>query len=92
MSVLFWVFCFFMLFRLLFVCKCVQPPGVNPTAVNKYVIYQILVNTNPHGDAAHKTNFIARNFKPCTHYTPVKSNLKPIYLDAYSIANIHTVI
>jgi hypothetical protein len=23
----------------IFVCKCVVPPGVNPTAVNKYIIY-----------------------------------------------------
>jgi hypothetical protein len=27
-----------MLFYVLFVCKCVLPPGVNPTAVNKYII------------------------------------------------------
>jgi hypothetical protein len=36
------IICFFMLFCVLFVCKCVLyctvllPPGVNPTAVNKY--------------------------------------------------------
>jgi len=29
------------LFYVLFVCKCVLPPGDNPTAVNKYIIYQI---------------------------------------------------
>ena len=28
----------FVLFYVLFVCKCVLPPGDNPTAVNKYVI------------------------------------------------------
>ena len=28
----------FVLFYLLFVCKCVLPPGDNPTAVNKYII------------------------------------------------------
>jgi hypothetical protein len=28
----------FVLFYVLFVCKCVLPPGVNPTAVNKYII------------------------------------------------------
>jgi hypothetical protein len=27
----------FVLFCVLFVCKCVLPPGVNPTAVNKYI-------------------------------------------------------
>jgi hypothetical protein len=37
------VICFvrllFVLFYVLFVCKCVLPPGDNPTAVNKYIIY-----------------------------------------------------
>jgi hypothetical protein len=28
----------FVLFYVLFVCKCVLPPGVNTTAVNKYCI------------------------------------------------------
>jgi len=31
----------FVLFYVLFVCKCVLPPGDNPIAVNKYVRYQI---------------------------------------------------
>ena len=30
----------FVLFYVLFVCKCVLPPGDNPIAVNKYIIYQ----------------------------------------------------
>jgi hypothetical protein len=29
----------FVLFYVLFVCKCVLPPGDNPVAVNKYIIY-----------------------------------------------------
>jgi hypothetical protein len=29
----------YMLFYVLFVCKCVLPPGDNPIAVNKYIIY-----------------------------------------------------
>ena len=29
----------FVLFYVLFVCKCVLPPGDNPTAVNKYISY-----------------------------------------------------
>jgi hypothetical protein len=76
-----------MLFRVLFVCKCVLPPGVNPFSVNKYIISHIIyhIHTYPHGDTAHKTNFIVRNLKPCTHYTLLQSKLKPIYLDAYSI-------
>jgi len=28
------------LFYVLFMCKCVLPPGDNPIAVNKYIIYQ----------------------------------------------------
>ena len=28
-----------MLFYVLFVCKCVLPPGDNPIEVNKYIIY-----------------------------------------------------
>jgi len=28
---------FFVLFYVLFVCKCALPPGDNPTAVNKYI-------------------------------------------------------
>jgi hypothetical protein len=34
----------FVLFYVLFVCKCVLPPGDNPTAVNKYIIsYQLKI-------------------------------------------------
>ena len=29
----------FVLFYVLFVCKCVPPPGDNPIAVNKYIIH-----------------------------------------------------
>jgi hypothetical protein len=32
----------FVLFYVLFVCKCVLPPGDNPTAVNKYINLQWL--------------------------------------------------
>jgi hypothetical protein len=28
----------FVLFYVLFVCKCILPPGDDPTAVNKYII------------------------------------------------------
>jgi len=30
------------LFYVLFVCKCVLPPGDNPIAVNKYIISYII--------------------------------------------------
>jgi len=33
----------FVLFYVLFVCKCVLPPGDNPIAVNKYHIMYLLV-------------------------------------------------
>jgi hypothetical protein len=33
------VWLLFVFFYVLFVCKCVLPPGDNPTAVNKYIIY-----------------------------------------------------
>jgi hypothetical protein len=43
--VLFTVICavrlLFVLFYVLFVCKCVLPPGDNPIAVNKYIISYI---------------------------------------------------
>ena len=32
----------FVLFYVLFVCKCVLPPGDNPIAVNKYIISYII--------------------------------------------------
>jgi len=32
----------FLLFYVLFVCKCVLPPDDNPVSVNKYVIYCII--------------------------------------------------
>ena len=36
------MYCCFVLFYVLFVCKCVLPPGDNPIAVNKYIIYHII--------------------------------------------------
>jgi len=33
----------FGLFYVLFLCKCVLPPGDNPTAVNKYIIYHMFL-------------------------------------------------
>jgi len=38
MYVLFCAFCFIVLFHVLFVCTVLLPPGVNPIAVNKYII------------------------------------------------------
>jgi hypothetical protein len=43
--VIFVVHLLFALFYALFVCKCVLPPGDNPTAVNKYhIIHHLLQN------------------------------------------------
>jgi hypothetical protein len=36
-------FFLYVLFYVLFVCKCVRPPGDNPIAVNKYIIYHITI-------------------------------------------------
>ena len=33
----------FVLFYVLFVCKCVLPPGDNPITVNKYIITAMLI-------------------------------------------------
>ena len=35
----------FVLFYVLFVCKCVLPPGDNPIAVNKYIIYNSVASS-----------------------------------------------
>ena len=36
----------FVLFYVLFVCKCVLPPGDNPIAVNKYIIISFFLQTD----------------------------------------------
>ena len=36
----------FMLFYILFVCKCVLPPGDKPTAVNKHIISYHIITAN----------------------------------------------
>ena len=36
------VWLLFVLFYVLFVCRCVLSPGDNPIAVNKYIIYHII--------------------------------------------------
>ena len=42
------MYCLIVLFYVLFVRKCVLPPGDNPIAVNKYIVsYQ---NNRQHGD------------------------------------------
>jgi len=39
----------FVLFYVLFACKCVLPLGDNPIAVNKYIIYHIISNSRVTG-------------------------------------------
>jgi len=41
------VICVVRLLFVLFVCKCVLPPGDNPSAVNKYISYHIISNPVP---------------------------------------------
>jgi len=53
----------FVLFYVLFVCKCVLPPGANPTAVNKYI------NTSNNHRDDYKTTQEKNNKK--THLTSV---------------------
>jgi len=40
------VFLLFVLFYVLFVCKCVLPLGDNPIAINKYIISYHIINSS----------------------------------------------
>ena len=51
----------FVLFYVLFVCKCVLPPGDNPTAVNKYIN---ISNSRTHVNFKEKLKVKA---KQCLH-------------------------
>jgi hypothetical protein len=50
----------FVLFYVLFVCKCVLPPGDNPIAVNKYIISCFGRHTAHHQEP--KTALVASGF------------------------------
>jgi hypothetical protein len=53
----------FVLFYVLFVCKCVLPPGDNPTAVNKCIIsYHIRLRTNSYGAEISAENSAHDNY------------------------------
>jgi hypothetical protein len=39
----------FVLFYILFLCKCVLPPGDNPIVVNKYIIILSIITVQPRG-------------------------------------------
>jgi hypothetical protein len=53
------------MFCVLFMCKCVLPPGVNPTAVDKYIKYQISNN-----DFSYKyKNVITISSDKLSHYS-----------------------
>jgi len=43
-----------MLFYVLFVCKCVLPPGDNPIAVNKYIILYHIISYLKYGKGKGK--------------------------------------
>jgi hypothetical protein len=54
---IFVVWLLFVLFYVVFVCKCVLPPGDNPIAVNKYIIsylYSLFVYIEHSGDESPK--------------------------------------
>jgi hypothetical protein len=64
--VIFVVRMLFVLFYVLFVCKCVLPPGDNPTAVNTYIKYQ--VNVRITGDWLYLSQMhylVPRNNRMC---------------------------
>jgi hypothetical protein len=59
------VWLLFVLFYVVFVCKCVLPPGDNPIAVNKYIIsYHIITNDKWF---RHSLN-ISVYYRHCYHY------------------------
>jgi hypothetical protein len=43
----------FVLFYILFVCKCVLPPDDNPVAVNKKYSFCLMVEASDHGNVLH---------------------------------------
>ena len=47
----------FMLFYVLFVCKCVLPPGDNPIAANKYIIYHNFIYNSKEYTVAYLLHF-----------------------------------
>jgi len=46
-----------MLFYVLFVCKCVLPPGDNPIAANKYIIYHNFIYNSKEYTVAYLLHF-----------------------------------
>jgi hypothetical protein len=47
------------MFYVLFMCKCVLPPGVNPTAVDKYINTNINIETKKNSNIwMHATTYI----------------------------------
>ena len=62
----------FLLFYILFVCKCVLPPGDNPTAVNKYIIitsFTCLLRSSQESRVHEKSGV---NRKRILHHQPTK--------------------
>ena len=58
----------FVLFYVLFVCKCLLPPGDNPIAVNKYIISNTFLGHSPPSEdcsisASQETSCIFQNQK-----------------------------
>jgi hypothetical protein len=58
----------FVLFYVLFVCKCVLPPGDNPIAVNKYIIYHIIYACLSEAKASHSQRIWAEVSSITPHF------------------------
>jgi hypothetical protein len=58
------VWLLFVLFYVLFVCKCVLPPGDNPIAVNEYIIsYHIIYYKRVEPEAKLSSEYYLSRFK-----------------------------
>jgi hypothetical protein len=61
----------FVLFYVVFVCKCVLPPGDNPTAVNKKILHSfcLMVEASNHGYVLHTRHIhVTRYNVVCVSY------------------------
>jgi len=58
----------FVLFYVLFVCKCVLPSGDNPTAVNKYI--KIIFNSEHFNYNVHFLNIMSVRWRPLSTHSP----------------------
>ena len=60
----------FVLFYVLFVCKCVLPPGDNPIAVNKYIDIDIHTVGPGSSGTLHRVSQYTASPRTSRHHTP----------------------